>query len=77
MDCLPQMLQLQKTTEVDQVELKAVKEAYNQLQEENKRLSAVCNQDHNTEDIPNSQVKCLLVNPDIVYKACWELFMEN
>ncbi|XP_056595847.1 coiled-coil domain-containing protein 73-like isoform X3 [Triplophysa dalaica] len=54
LDWEKKMLQLQKTTEVDQVELKAVKEAYNQLQEENKRLSAVC-LDHNTEDIPNSQ----------------------
>ncbi|KAA0724502.1 Coiled-coil domain-containing protein 73 [Triplophysa tibetana] len=54
LDWEKKMLQLQKTTEVDQVELKAVKEAYNQLQEENKRLSAV-RLDHNTEDIPNSQ----------------------
>ncbi|KAI7812103.1 putative coiled-coil domain-containing protein 73, partial [Triplophysa rosa] len=52
LDWEKKMLQLQKTTEVDQVELKAVKEAYNHLQEENKRLSAV-GLDH--KDIPNSQ----------------------
>lgn len=48
------MQHFQKTTEADQVELKAVKESYNYLQEENKRLSAFV--DHKTEDIQNSQV---------------------
>ncbi|XP_051978681.1 coiled-coil domain-containing protein 73-like [Xyrauchen texanus] len=54
-----EMLQQQNTMEADQVELKTVKEAYNQLQEENKQLSIsavhIAKEVHNCEVDLNDQ----------------------
>nr|XP_055048427.1 LOW QUALITY PROTEIN: uncharacterized protein LOC129433789 [Misgurnus anguillicaudatus] len=73
LDCEKKMLLLQKTSEADQVELKAVKEAYNLLQEENKLLSASV--DHNIEDIQDSEIN--LEDQALVNKTITEINLDS
>ncbi|XP_065129579.2 coiled-coil domain-containing protein 73 [Paramisgurnus dabryanus] len=73
LDCEKKMLLLQKTSEADQVELKAVKEAYNLLQEENKLLSASV--DHNIEDIQDSEIN--LEDQALVNRTITDSFYKN